>query len=308
VGLVIQAQSIGLLARRLIMQPGFEGRILARLREAVYLRASGGLLIWLALPNHLPHRRAILAGFDPSAVAVGSAVRASGSCLVIDGLPAIDISEAACWSPPRLERRRLLAWDALRDRVQAHVSRVSEAPERRGIGRIIGLPSGDLPGMGSGDPDLVLWEAVFPPARDLILTAQTEGLNGVFDPALKLIGLGPGLTPTGDDFVGGLLFAVQQLGKAHPERVRRNLARRKAFLERAHRATSQISFAILSDLAHGHGPEPMHSLLLALLYGEEPARALSATETITRIGHTSGWDMLAGVLIGLSLLVDRDGR
>ena len=101
VGLVSQAQSIGSLARRVVMQTGFEGRILARLREAVYIRGSGGLLIWLALPNHLPHRRAILAGFDPSAAAVGSAVSASGSCLVIDGLPAIDISEAACWSPPR---------------------------------------------------------------------------------------------------------------------------------------------------------------------------------------------------------------
>jgi hypothetical protein len=188
------------------------------------------------------------------------------------------------------------------------VAQVAKATERRGIGRIIGLPLGDLPGMGSGDPDLVLWEAIFPPARDLILTAQTEGVDGVFDPALKLIGLGPGLTPTGDDFVGGLLFAVQQLGTAYPDRVRRDLARRNAFLERAHGETSQISFAILCDLAHGHGPEPMHALMLALLHGEEPARALSATEAITRIGHTSGWDMLAGVLIGLSLLVDQDGR
>ena len=188
------------------------------------------------------------------------------------------------------------------------MAQVIEAPDRRGMGRIIGLPLGELPGVDSGDSDQRRWDAIFPPARDLILTARTEGLNGVFDPALKLIGLGPGLTPAGDDFVGGLLFAVQQLGRAYPDRVRRNLARRNAFLERAHRATSQISFAILCDLAHGHGPEPMHALLLALLHGEEPAPALSATEAITRIGHTSGWDMLAGLLIGISLLVDQDGR
>ena len=188
------------------------------------------------------------------------------------------------------------------------MAQISEVPNRRGYGRLIGLPLGDLPGVESGDPDRVLWEAILPPARELILTAQAEGLNGVFDPALELIGLGPGLTPAGDDFVGGLLFAVQQLGRAYPERVRRNLVRRNAFLERARGATSQISFAILCDLAHGHGPEPMHALLLALLHGEEPVRALSAAEAITRIGHTSGWDMLAGMLIGLSLLVAQDGR
>jgi hypothetical protein len=304
----IHTQSIGVLARRVVRQPGFEGRILACLREAVYFRGSGAQLMWLALPNHLPHRRAILARFDPSAAAVGSSVRTSDGCLVLDGLPAIPISEAPCWSPPPLDRRRLLAWDALCDRLQAHVAQVIESPDRRGFGHFIGLPLGDLPGADSGDPDIRRWEAIFPPARDLILAGQTEGLDGVFDPALKLIGLGPGLTPAGDDFVGGLLFALQQLGRAYPGRVHRDLACRNAFLERARRATSRISYVILCDLAHGHGPEPMHALLWALLHGEEPVRAMSATQAITRIGHTSGWDMLAGVLTGMSLLVAHDGR
>jgi hypothetical protein len=52
----------------------------------------------------------------------------------------------------------------------------------------------------------------------------------------------------------------------------------------------------------------MHDLLQALLYGEEPGRALAAAEAITRIGHTSGWDMLAGVVGGLSLSVGSAGR
>ena len=31
--------------------------------------------------------------------------------------------------------------------------------------------------------------------------------------AAALIGLGPGLTPSGDDFIGGMLIALRMLGK-----------------------------------------------------------------------------------------------
>ena len=33
----------------------------------------------------------------------------------------------------------------------------------------------------------------------------------------ELVGLGPGLTPSGDDFLGGLLFAAHSLKTAYPE-------------------------------------------------------------------------------------------
>jgi hypothetical protein len=301
-------QSIGALARRWVRQAGFEGWVLASMREAVYFRAAGGQLMWVALPNHLPHQRAILVEFDPSLAAVGSPVRTRGRCLVLDGLPDLAISEAPCWSPPPVDPRRLLPWEELCRRVQSHVAQVIGAPDKRGLGHVLPLLAGgarELPGADSGDPEMRHWEAIFPAASDVILAGQTEGLDGVFEPAFKLIGLGPGLTPSGDDFVGGLLFAVQLLGRAYPERVRRHLAGRNAFLERARTATGQISCVILSDLVHGHAAKPMHTLLWALLHGEPPARALAATEAITRIGHTSGWDMLAGVVSGMSLACAR---
>jgi hypothetical protein len=280
----------------------------ACLREAVYVRATGGPLLWLALPDHPPHRRAILAEFDPSLATVGSSVRTSGGCLVLDGLPGISIFEATCWSPPAIERPRLLAWDALADRLPPLAAKVVEASDRRGFGHLIGLPLGGLPEANNDDADLRRWEAIFPPARDLLLAGRAEGPAGVLDAASRLIGLGPGLTPAGDDFVGGLLFAVEQVGRAFPSRVPRDHARRRAFLERVRTATNQISYAILCDLAHGHGPEPMHTLVSALVHGEEPAEAVAAAKAITRIGHTSGWDMLAGMMSGLALLVGHAGR
>lgn len=302
------AQILGGLARRTLRQPGFEGTVLASLRQAVYFCDSGGQLLWLALPSHPPHRRAILAEFDPSLAAVGSSVRMSGGCLIVDGLPGIAILDATCWSPPPIGRAHLLDWDALANRLPGFAAEVAQASDRRGFGHLIGRPPGNLPEVDSNDPDLRRWEAIFPPARDLLWAGETEGLAGVWNAAPGLIGLGPGLTPAGDDFVGGLLFAFEHVGRANPGRVDRDHARRRAFLEHVRTATNQISYTILCDLSHGHGPEPMHSLLQSLLDGEEPGRALTAARAITKIGHTSGWDLLAGMLSGLALLVGRGGR
>ncbi len=278
------------------------------MREAVYFSESKGPLLWLALPTHPPHRRAILAEFDPSLATVGSSIRTSGGCLVLDGLPGLPLSDAVCWSPPPIGRRRLLDWDALADRLPTLAAKVAEASDRRGFGHLIGLPPGELPLADSNDPDLRRWEAIFPPACDLLGAGQAEGLAGVWNAAPRLIGLGAGLTPAGDDFVGGLLFAIELVGRAHPGRVDRDHGRRRAFLDHVRTGTNRISYAILCDLAHGHGPEPMHTLLQSLLDGEEPGLALSAARAITKIGHTSGWDLLAGMLSGLALLVGRGGR
>lgn len=285
-----------------------EARTLACVRGAVYFHEAGGPLLWLTPPGYPRHRRAILAETDLSPAKVGTSVSVRGGLLLIDGLPGIPIAEAICWSPRPVERSRLLAWDAVADRLPALAAEVVEAADRRGFGHLIGLPLGDSPEASNGDPDLHRWEAMFPRAGDLLRAGRAGGLAGVYSAAAGLIGLGPGLTPAGDDFLGGLLFAVEQVGRAHPGRVRRQPALRKAFLQRTRSATNAISYAILCDLAHGHGPEPMHTLLWSLLHeGEAPTIGLSAARAITHIGHTSGWDLLAGALCGLSLLVGQAG-
>jgi hypothetical protein len=304
------AQIIGSFARRCLRRPGFEGRVLASLREAIYFSDPRGQLLWLALPSHPPHRRALLMPFDTFGVSVGSPVSMVGDRLALDGVKESRVDQAAVWSAPILDRSRLVPWAALHDHVQALVERVIEMPGCRGFGQLLGH---DLNGRDElrppdgADADARRWQAMFVAGRDL-LRAGRAGTAALFEPALELLGLGPGLTPAGDDFVGGMLFALNRVARAYPENVPRATPGRTVLLDRAQAATTRISFAILSDLAHGHGASPMHELLQALLHGEEPGRALAAAEAITRIGHTSGWDMLAGVVGGLSLSVGSAGR
>ena len=108
--------------------------------------------------------------------------------------------------------------------------------------------------------------------------------------ASALIGLGPGLTPAGDDFAGGALIALQALGK-------RDIASRVAewALALAERRTNRISRAHLACAAQGEGHEALHALLAA----RDPGSVERALEALDCVGHSSGWDAAAGALAAL---------
>jgi Protein of unknown function (DUF2877) len=104
----------------------------------------------------------------------------------------------------------------------------------------------------------------------------------------EVIGLGPGLTPSGDDFLGGALVALHAFGRADRAR-----ALAGWLLPLCAHATHPISVAHLVAAAHGEGGEALHGCLVALAEGRDADEALDG---IGSVGHTSGWDTLAGAL------------
>jgi len=103
----------------------------------------------------------------------------------------------------------------------------------------------------------------------------------------RLIGLGPGLTPAGDDFVGGAMIALRNFGQGA-------LAARIAdwALPLAKGNTNRISRAHLECAAAGEGHEALHDLLCTF--------DKKHLERLARIGHTSGLDAAAGALLALA--------
>jgi hypothetical protein len=105
--------------------------------------------------------------------------------------------------------------------------------------------------------------------------------NAIGNEAEALIGLGPGLTPSGDDYLGGVLIALRLTGRAmQVEGLWRWLQ------PRLKARTSAISAAHLAAAAAGEAHEALHDVL----NGELDLDALDA------VGHTSGWDALAGAM------------
>lgn len=118
--------------------------------------------------------------------------------------------------------------------------------------------------------------------------------------ARRLLGLGPGLTPSGDDFVGAVLFTFALApglpGAAWRSRLPALCA---ALREASAHATNAISAALLADLMAGAGYRALHEFVAALGSADD-TRIVRAAQPLLRIGANSGADLLAGVLCALT--------
>ena len=120
--------------------------------------------------------------------------------------------------------------------------------------------------------------------------------------ARRLVGLGPGLTPSGDDFWCGVMVALRALGfMGILEKVSGSV------LKHARERTNKISRAHLACAAGGQGVEALHETISALGVADE-ARLRSALRELDKIGHSSGWDSLAGVVCVLESVASWRGR
>ena len=95
--------------------------------------------------------------------------------------------------------------------------------------------------------------------------------------------------------MGGLLFTAFHLKVHFPTEYYWDTAVIQDFQYKARLLTNRISYIVLADLTQGDGPEPIHDLVNSLLQAETTEGLLRIIDRLTSIGHTSGWDMLAGV-------------
>ena len=116
----------------------------------------------------------------------------------------------------------------------------------------------------------------------------------------KIIGLGPGLTPSGDDFLLGMMSSIY-LGFNRNLIIFNNL--RKVFREILNinkNTTTEISHHFLKEASFGRFPEKLSALSNAIFYGNNSDIVRHAKE-LSIIGATSGYDMILGVYFGVTL-------
>jgi hypothetical protein len=121
--------------------------------------------------------------------------------------------------------------------------------------------------------------------------------------ARSLLGLGPGLTPAGDDFLVGL-FAVLHLPDSPCERWLQGGAQ---VLQDAERATNEISLAALRCAGRGRVRDSIAVLLRELLRGGG-ASLEAALARVLAIGASSGCDIAAGLACGLEIQLFHGSR
>lgn len=118
-----------------------------------------------------------------------------------------------------------------------------------------------------------------------------EDWNGAAKLLCSLLGLGGGLTPSGDDFLTGVLAGLQYLDPDHPLQTALADELRFRLLDPA--TTNIISAAFLQCAAAGH----FSSAILAFFErtGDTGDALDTAAGRFLAIGHSSGVDSLSGI-------------
>ncbi|MDB5804443.1 MAG: hypothetical protein JWN73_1765 [Betaproteobacteria bacterium] len=243
-------------------------------RAAAALAQSGGALRLIPGFTETPYRYA-----GENIVWVGMRGEAHPRAVFVDA-PAQQMRLA--WDsmhpvPASLHARANLDRAATAQRFAELAHRCRELGEPRGFGQLLvgALPPFPL-------------DRRVDAANALAAAAGADDAETFAEAALRLLGVGGGLTPSGDDFVGAALFTLHHLGIDNARWREAVQALTAATRTRTH----AISAALFDDLAGGESFAPLHDLIgaadaTAML---EPARRLTA------IGHSSGWDMLCGMI------------
>ena len=160
--------------------------------------------------------------------------------------------------------------------------------------RVRPQPRRSHPALGLPDPGVL---------ADLAHDLTSAALAGhSADPGVRgLVGVGRGLTPSGDDALCGILLA---LAAVDAPRSRRALAAVRDAVHGVLPRTTSLSAALLVAAGSGYGvPDVVR--LVTLLAGARPARdhltnhrtnhLEDLTARVLAIGHTSGRDLLSGV-------------
>jgi hypothetical protein len=126
--------------------------------------------------------------------------------------------------------------------------------------------------------------------------------------ALPILGLGPGLTPSCDDFLAGLILSLNVGGKALLKERKNELGFYREIsseiCQLAKVKTTIYSQVLLNQARVGEGPKAVVELIHGILT-KDPYNVANVSKTVINMGETSGADIAIGVFYGVRFLLSR---
>ena len=284
-----QATSLG----EVVPRENFDAVIQSVFDSAVNLRlAHEDRLLTVLLSDHyeLPQGIRIASkGVPLRSLTIDQRAAARGGILRFESCPLnIDLRGAPVWKC----RVRELNADMNEPAAQESWSITWKLLNKEQRLRSTDVVAGDLFQSHAGS---LLSEKMSVPLMQLITSAERFDVETSLYAAQKLIGLGPGVTPSGDDILIGFLAALWSLaGKQQSQ-----LSFVRSFgnsLIHLSRQTNEISRSYLFHATQGQFSSSLSNLAEAIARG---SNVEEAAKTAMSVGHSSGMDSVTGLLVGL---------
>jgi hypothetical protein len=291
---------LGMLARD-CLTAGRRGKVLAAVSEAIYLITDTNDLFWIATQNAPLHRRCVSVSTSLPRPSAGSPFYVEGYTLTIDPDLTFSFDDTHIWQAPSVDPDHAVEITKLSTYIQSFYSKLNFS-QTKGFGHfiphILSL-SQNSPSKSTFESTDAFLRFAQPFVLNIARACLQHTASQIHQSADALIGLGTGLTPSGDDFLGGFLFCIKILQDAYPGM---NFIDVAIPIESYGSRTHLISFTLLQDLAIGHAIAPLHQIINGLLSGVSFESIYTDVSQLTAVGHSTGWDLLAGLLTGLLIV------
>jgi hypothetical protein len=291
----------GPLAKR-VPRSGRWGTVFAVFRQSCYLESGGGQVFCLA-DQGLGEGPLTLAVKIPSKttfLSLGINERChldtDGVDLVVGHELVLTTAETVIWEPDPVGQTA--PQDEILRRLDVLIDQVDPLIPSDGLAEIIPHTAGIANAGSSGIVNINAVAELAMPRLSRLCGGLTRSASEAIDQSVAgLVGLGPGLTPSGDDLLGGMLVALRAMQNTASLFSVDALA--GCVTKHAVAETTRISAAMLEQSARGYGSAAQHRLLRCLLGVDDSSDTVNAALDLIRTGHTSGWDALAGILMGI---------
>jgi hypothetical protein len=263
--------------------------VIASTPHATYLETADAdrVMLCLASPEavRVPCALVLESRARPPQAPVGTTARVGGGQVVVDAGDATAYRVGRWWRPPRPRGLGVVAPARLAAAVRWLTGRVADPLDPGGQAAV----------------------------AELVETLAAGRAPDV--PVSRLLGRGPGLTPTGDDVLSGTLVTLHALGSPAAAQLA------EAVRALAPGATTTVSAALLRHAADGACIPQLADLLIAVggstridsggsgfALADAPQRAPAlprAVGELLAVGHCSGAGLLHGVLVAVAIAHER---
>ncbi len=237
-------------------------------------------------------------------------VRVKNNSLIFgDDTVEVSLARADTWVPPELDLKTSI--DLMRVGLNLMVlkNEIFKSPSMEGLVPLLrnlemyGPVHVFLRSPGEG-----FSEKARPYIETIMWGLYTGNIDLIIECALSIFGLGPGLTPSCDDFLGGLMLALLIGGKALISERKRELSYHKRVCRALYGAskgkTTIYGENFLKGAQRGEAPKAIIDLIHSFLT-KDIKEVKNAASTVVAMGETSGADIAIGIFYGMRFLLSK---
>lgn len=137
---------------------------------------------------------------------------------------------------------------------------------------------------------------------------SSNQIDRIHDSAKQIIGFGPGLTPSMDDLISGLMLSLVYLSHHYNLDQNKVMRLNECVAQTALNKTTRVSEEMLKLSSVGETSEANREFLISLLSNSSEREFTNKFMDVVNFGDTSGTDMLCGIYFGSKMLLNEKNK